>query len=227
MKILIVDDHPLIITALRHVLVDLGTHLEPLEATTCEQALDVLETLEGAVDLILLDLSLPGMYGLQALPTLRERYPHVPVVILSATEDPAVVVKALDEGAMGFIPKTSSNVKLLGALQLVLSGGVYVPEQALMHHITSPNAPALPTTCQSAADLGLTPRQADVLALLLQGKPNKLICRELDLADGTVKVHISAILRVLGVSTRTQAVLVASRLGLQLEKMAFPRPRNN
>jgi DNA-binding NarL/FixJ family response regulator len=229
MKILIVDDHPLIITALRHVLVDLGEHFEPLEATTCQQALDVLESLEGEVDLILLDLSLPGMYGLQALPTLRERYPHVPVVILSATEDPGVVVKALDEGAMGFIPKTSSNTQLLGALQLVLAGGVYVPEQALMHHVASPHAPTLPlgATSQSAADLGLTPRQADVLALLLQGKPNKLICRELDLADGTVKVHISAILRVLGVSTRTQAVLVASRLGLQLERMAFPRSRNH
>lgn len=229
MKILIVDDHPLIVTALRHLLVDLDPKIEPIEASTCAQALEILEAAEGSVTLILLDLSLPGMHGLHALPILRERYPSIPVVILSANEDPAVVVKALDEGAMGFIPKTSSNALLLGALKLVLSGGVYVPQQVLVRDAALRPVPATPTgtTRQSATDLGLTPRQADVLALLLQGKPTKLICRELDLAEGTVKVHIAAILRVLGVSNRTQAVLTASRLGLQLPQLAFPSAGNN
>jgi DNA-binding NarL/FixJ family response regulator len=229
MKILIVDDHPLIVTALRHLLVDLDPHIEAVEAASCGQALNVLEAEQGAISLILLDLSLPGMYGLHALPTLRERYPNIPVVILSANEDPAVVVKALDEGAMGFIPKTSSNALLLGALKLVISGGVYVPQQVLMRDTASRPGPALPdgASRRSATDLGLTPRQADVLALLLQGKPTKLICRELDLAEGTVKVHIAAILRVLGVSNRTQAVLTASRLGLQLPQMAFSGPGAN
>jgi DNA-binding NarL/FixJ family response regulator len=125
---------------------------------------------------------------------------------------------------MGFIPKTSSNQVMLQALRLVLSGGVYLPPVALVHHEGAetdlPTGSAVDSstgTRVTARELGLTGRQAQVLALILQGKPNKVICRELGLAEGTVKIHVAAILRALNVSTRTQAVIEASRLGLNLE----------
>ena len=127
-------------------------------------------------------------------------------------------MRALDAGAMGFIPKTSSNEVLLGALRLVLSGGVYLPAEVLRH---SP-APVLVSKSAMAAagvgyrDLGLTERQAQVLALVVQGKPNKIVCRELNLAEGTVKIHVTAILKALGVANRTQAVIAVGKLGLKL-----------
>jgi len=126
---------------------------------------------------------------------------------------------------MGFIPKSSSNQVMLGALRLVLSGGVYLPPAALLHDDNSvPLRPAGPAQARyggvTPRDLGLTDRQAQVLALILQGKPNKLICRDLDLAEGTVKIHVAAILRALNVSTRTQAVIEASRLGLTVDALA-------
>jgi DNA-binding NarL/FixJ family response regulator len=161
---------------------------------------------------------------------LREQHPGIPVVVLSATDDAATVMRALDDGAMGFIPKTSSNDVLLGALRLVLAGGVYLPAEVLRHSSAThphayPTAAAAAHTPASAAaappeltcrDLGLTDRQAEVLALVVQGKPNKLICRNLNLAEGTVKIHISSILRALNVTNRTEAVVAVGKLGLKL-----------
>lgn len=119
---------------------------------------------------------------------------------------------------MGFIPKSSSNEVLLGALRLVLSGGIYVPRQAIVGELGmgSPRVEDSSRKSQTASDIGLTERQAEVLTLMVQGKPNKEICRELNLAEGTVKVHITAILKALGASNRTQAVLAVSRIGLKL-----------
>jgi DNA-binding NarL/FixJ family response regulator len=131
------------------------------------------------------------------------------VVVLSASEQPDTVMRALDAGAMGFIPKTSSNQVLLGALRLVLSGGVYLPAEVLRR---SP----IQASAASYRDLGLTQRQAQVLALMVQGKPNKIICRELALAEGTVKIHVTAILKALDVTNRTQAVIAVGKLGLKL-----------
>jgi DNA-binding NarL/FixJ family response regulator len=144
----------------------------------------------------------------------------VPVVVLSASDQREDIVRAIDLGAMGYIPKSASNLVMLQALRLVLSGGVYLPSIALGLRETSTAEPVRAADGASRTtprELGLTTRQAQVLALILQGKPNKVICRELGLAEGTVKIHVAAILRALNVSTRTQAVIEASRLGLQLE----------
>jgi DNA-binding NarL/FixJ family response regulator len=223
-KILVVDDHPLILEALHHVLKQLDADVEVCGAQSAEQALDLLDR-HGDADLMLLDLGLPGTDGLEFLGKVRGKNPAVPVVVLSASDIRDHVMRAIDLGAMGFIPKSSSNQVMLGALRLVLSGGVYLPPAALLSDIDrgapSAHTPSHPReTSITARDLGLTERQAQVLGLILQGKPNKLICRELDLAEGTVKIHVAAILRALNVSTRTQAVIEASRLGLTVDALA-------
>jgi DNA-binding NarL/FixJ family response regulator len=213
LKVLVVDDHPLIREALRQVLKALDKEITLLEAGSAPEALAAAAR-AGNLDLILLDLALPGADGFEVLRDLRELHPSFPVVVLSASEQPEIVMRALDGGAMGFIPKTSSNEILLGALRLVLSGGVYLPPEVLRHAPT-PNLPAKPATSASYRDLGLTQRQAEVLALVVQGKPNKIICRELNLAEGTVKIHVTAILKALGVTNRTQAVIAVGKLGLK------------
>lgn len=213
MKILLVDDHPLIREALHHVLQQLADHVELLDASSGELALDIVEQ-HPDLDLVLLDLGLPGMGGSGTLNSLSRSHPQLPVVVLSATDDPEVVTHALERGAMGFIPKSSGKDIMLSALRLVMSGGIYVPQQALQH---SPiDRPRDGMRRVTPHDLGLTERQADVLALMVQGKPNKQICRELNLAEGTVKVHVTGILRALNASNRTQAVVAAGRLGLDL-----------
>jgi DNA-binding NarL/FixJ family response regulator len=140
--------------------------------------------------------------------------------VLSATEQPDAVLHAIDGGAMGYIPKTSSTQLLIQALRLVLSGGIYLPPELLRKHgpgsAASHSPPANPAHLRDPREIGLTERQAQVLVLLLQGKPNKLICRDLNLAEGTVKIHVTAILKALGVTNRTQAVIAVSKLGLKL-----------
>ena len=223
MKILIVDDHPLILEALRHVLRQLDGDVLVLDARTAEEGRRLVAGNSDA-GLLLLDLTLPGADGFSLLEELRDAYPTVPVVVLSASDRREDIMRAIDLGAMGYIPKSSSNQVMLQALRLVLSGGVYLPPVALAAGDAA--AAEAPPVVEDAAgsrttarELGLTARQAQVLALILQGKPNKVICRELGLAEGTVKIHVAAILRALNVSTRTQAVIEASRLGLQLEQV--------
>lgn len=213
MKVLVVDDHPLICEALRQVLKALDKDIELREAGSGRDALAAAGSGDD-FDLVLLDLALPDADGFEVLRELRERHPSFPVVVLSASEQADVVMRALDAGAMGFIPKTSSNEVLLGALRLVLSGGVYLPAEVLRHARLPALAAAAAVT--SYRDVGLTERQAQVLALMVQGKPNKIICRELALAEGTVKIHVTAILKVLEVANRTQAVIAVGKLGLKL-----------
>jgi DNA-binding NarL/FixJ family response regulator len=208
LKVLVVDDHPLICQALRQVLKALDHDIELREAGGGADALAIAGE-NDRLDLVLLDLALPDADGFDVLRELRERHPSFPVVVLSASEQPDIVMRALDAGAMGFIPKTSSNEVLLGALRLVLSGGVYLPAEVLRR---SP----IQASAASYRDLGLTQRQAQVLALVVQGKPNKIICRELALAEGTVKIHVTAILKALDVTNRTQAVIAVGKLGLKL-----------
>ena len=171
-------------------------------------------------DLALLDLGLPDCAGPDGLARLREARPDLPVVVVSATSDPDTILEALDLGAMGFIPKTSTRDVLLNAVRLVASGGIYVPVEALRARGEKAGGGAPGTgAARSAAELGLTGRQRDVLVLLLKGLPNKLIARKLDLAENTVKVHVRAVLQALDVSTRTQALIAATRLGLRLESL--------
>ncbi len=211
MKILVVDDHPLIQEALQHVLAALDPALELIQAQDASEAHAALSR-EPDTDLILLDLTLPGSDGFELLGDLRREWPGMPVLVLSATHDRATVEHALDLGAMGFIPKTANTRVLLEALQLVLSGGVYVPTES-----ARPNGAVRPQPVTRPDQLGLTLRQADVLKLLVQGKPNKLICRDLRLSEGTVKVHVSAILRALNVRNRTQVVIELARRGVRLD----------
>jgi DNA-binding NarL/FixJ family response regulator len=219
MQILVVDDHPLILEALKQVLRDLEPDIEVVEARDASQALEQVK-LHPQLALVLLDLALPQAHGLELLEQLRGAAPELPVVVLSATEDRETVLRAIRDGAMGFIPKTSRTEVLVAALRLVFSGGVYLPPAAFagpMHAVCEPtNAPA---GGRSPREVGLTERQSQVLALLVQGKSNKLICRALDLAEGTVKIHITAILRALNVSNRTEAVVAVSRLGLRLDSL--------
>ncbi len=227
-KVLIVDDHPLILEALRHTLAPLDQQVELHDARSATEARALIAQHQDA-NLLLLDLGLPEVDGFSLLTEFRDRYPSIPVVVLSGSDQREDVMRAIDLGAMGFIPKSSSSQVMLSALRLVLSGGVYLPQIALQSESsTAPRPGARPTSHGgvSPRELGLTDRQCQVLALLLQGKPNKLICRELDLAEGTVKIHVAAILRALNVNTRTQAVVEASRLGLHIDALLKSSPRN-
>ena len=225
MDVLIVDDHALIRDALRRVLEQLGREVTVFEAGDCDRAFALIEA-QPELELVLLDLNLPGMHGLAALGELRTRYPAVSVVVISAAEDRASVTQALDHGAMGYIPKSSSNEVLASALRLVLSGGIYIPPAILgaAEPVLQPGGAKL-----RPSDLGLTERQSQVLTLLMQGKSNKLICRELDLAESTVKNHVTHVLKTLSVTSRTQAVIAAARIGLVLDPVgpAKAQPSGN
>lgn len=212
MKILIADDHELFRDGLRHVLDQLGSPLTIVEASDFQQAVEAVER-ETDIDIVLLDLTMPGMTWNEGLQRLKELLPDtVPVIVLSASDDRRHVLQAVNMGAAGFIPKTSSSRVMLSALKLVLSGGVYLPP-ALLEQVNQHGDGLGPITTDSTVSF-LTPRQREVLTLLGQGKSNKEIARVLQLAEGTVKLHVTAILKALNVNNRTRAVVAASQLGL-------------
>src|SRR5262245_24178034 len=217
MKVLVVDDHVLIREALRGVLKELQADAAIVEASDGREAIDVIRD-QPDFNLILLDLNLPDRNGLTLLKELRERFPAISTVVLSASNDRESVAKALDLGATGFIPKSASRGVMLGALRLVFSGGIYIPPEILPRRETSPEQPKSSQLAASGRpmtprDMGLTERQVDVLALMMQGKSNKAICRILDLAEPTVKNHVTAILKSLKVTNRTEAVIAVGALG--------------
>jgi DNA-binding NarL/FixJ family response regulator len=274
MKVLMVDDHPLILAAMQNVVRGLGDHVRVTGVETTDEARHLL-TGPHEFDLVLLDLVLGAFDGYDFLVELRATHPTLPVVVVSASERAADVIRCVDGGAMGFVPKRASNEMLFEALHLVMSGGIYVPpmarglggphlpavpevqvfpglplqgslseavealapeaereaepeepspvraERALPHPGVQTGVPlgepagALPAGAPgrtSFDSLGLTPRQSEVLLLLLQGKANKVIARELGLSVETIKDHVAAVLRCLGVSSRTQAVLAVRHL---------------
>jgi DNA-binding NarL/FixJ family response regulator len=226
MKFLLVDDHVLIREALRGVLKELDEGATILDASRWGDAARMLDE-HSDIALVLLDLGLPDRDGFAALEEARAQHPKIPIVILSATCDRDYVVKALDLGAVGFIPKSGEREVMLSALRLVFSGGVYIPPEILSRSDTplgagpsaafgrrlEGSAPTLP------ADLGLTARQVDVLALMMRGKSNKAICRVLNLAEPTVKNHVTAILKALKASNRTEAVIMVGALGWELPQI--------
>lgn len=213
MNALLVDDHALIREALRGVLRDAMSEVVLLEAKDCQSALRVAEA-HDEIELAVLDINLPDGNGLDLWDRLRDRHPGMSVVILSANNTRELVLQALDRGAAGFIPKSSDRAVMLQAFRLVLAGGVYIPQEALPQRTQAgPVPPAVPA---GREELGLTPRQFEVLALMVQGKSNKWICRRLELAEPTVKHHVTSILKALNVSNRTEAVVAVSRLGLVL-----------
>ena len=238
MKVLLVDDHPLILSALQAVIQNVGHGVTVLGVDSAAQARATLRD-DPDFDLVMLDLALGDADGFDVLVEFRSTYPAVPVVVVSASDRASDVIRAIDSGAMGFVPKTSSHAELHEALRIIMTGSMYVPPHMLglafgrgsgaaegaggvtrgageaAAHDTPLGSAARPESHQklpSMKDLGLTPRQAEVLGLLLKGLPNKLIARELNLSVETVKDHVAAVLRALGVSSRTQAVLAVSQM---------------
>ncbi len=224
MKVLLIDDHPLILAALQSVIQGLGDNVTVHAADSGRSARETLRA-DAGYDLVLLDLQLGDADGFDLLAELRTKYPALPVVVISASDRTSDVIRSIDMGAMGFVPKRATNETLFDALQQVMSGGVYVPPMSM----GADNQPQLTGSIQlqqvhqaatgsdfqsvpSLVQLGLTPRQSDVLGLLLKGQPNKLIARELNLSVETVKDHVAAVLRALGVSSRTQAVIAVSQI---------------
>ena len=228
MKVLLIDDHPLILQALQTVIQGLGSDTTVVGAGSARAARDTLKA-DPDFDLVLLDLQLGDADGFDVLVEFRSKYPALPVVVVSASDRTSDVIRAIDSGAMGFVPKRASNDTLFEALHMVMSGGIYVPPMTMgseppAARLEGDTVPSVLRVLreqsqdsgfqqQSPIDsLGLTPRQTEVLALLLKGHPNKLIARELNVSVETVKDHVAAVLRALNVSTRTQAVLAVSQM---------------
>ncbi len=227
MKVLVIDDHPLILQALQNVIQGLGSHVSVVGVPGARAAREALGT-DGGFDLMLLDLRLGDADGFELLAELRAAWPAVPVVVVSASDRSADVIRSIDLGAMGFVPKRAGNEVLTEALNVVISGGIYVPPMEIRGDVdafpgqapavvrppgAAPADGAAPALALSA--FKLTPRQTDVLGLLLRGQSNKLIARELNLSVETVKDHVAAVLRTLGVNSRTQAVLAVSQMSSQ------------
>ncbi len=220
-KFLVIDDHQLIREALRGVLKKVRRDAVLLEASTSKQAMQIVAA-QPDIDIILLDLTLPDRDGFAVFAELRERYPDIAIVVLSAVQDPTKVRRALELGARGYITKSAQGDVILNALRLIVSGGVYVPPEILASGELSDAQPLLASrdlAKSSPANIGLTDRQLEVLALMMQGKNNKTICRMLDLAEPTVKNHVTAILRALKATSRTEAVVMANNLGWQIPEI--------
>ena len=212
MNILLVDDHTLFREALIHVLNQLDPQVIVFETASAEEAAQLLSRTRN-IDLVLLDIDLPDMDGLTALPELRELAPTVPIVVLSGSESSSHVKRAVECSAIGYIPKSSSSHEMLTALKIILQGDVYVPPRLMGKLSASPLTLSKESGFDGAASL-LTARQIEVIELMARGLPNKSIAKTLNVAEGTVKLHVAAILRALGARNRTDAVMQASRLGV-------------
>ena len=209
-SVVIADDHPIFRQAIRQALQKACSDsvCEIVEAQDFD-ALDTLLSKDSDHDLVLLDLFMPGVEGFSGLLYLGKAYPDLPVVMISANEDPTVMQRAINYGASGYIPKSSSVAQIVDAISSVLQGDVWVPEQAdTAAGISTAEAEAVERLQQ------LTPQQFRVLNMVCRGLANKNIADQLELAEATVKVHVTAIMRKLGVSNRTQAVLMANRLAV-------------
>ncbi len=208
--VIVADDHPLFRAAIREALASGRDSTTFLEADSLESLQDLVNANDD-VDLVLLDLHMPGVHGFAGLVYLCKRYPSVPVVIISATEDPTVIRRAMEHGAAGFIPKSSSIEEISEAIGAILMGEPWTPAAAQAD---------LPGRNRSEQELAerfaeLTPQQYKVLMLMMQGLLNKQIAHELEVSEATVKAHVTAIMNKLGVSNRTQAVVAAARLNVK------------
>ncbi|MCA1770093.1 MAG: response regulator transcription factor [Halomonas sp.] len=212
--LMVADDHPLFRDAIGAVIAAglPGTRL--LEADSLARAMQEAERHEEALDLLLLDLNLPDAEGLDGLSRLREAYPELPVAILSAEQDRRTVLAAIEMGAVGYIPKSTPRDDLLAALRQLLEGQLYLPPQVMRRPPPAHPAPAISAAAPDSRLACLTDKQLEVLELLSRGASNKAIARELKVAETTVKTHVSAILRKLGVASRIQAILLAGELDL-------------
>ena len=215
-KLIVVEDHALVREGLVQTLrqIEEGVEIFPVADSVGANAL--LEQEGQQFDLMVLDLGLPGLDGLSCLRTFRQQYAAMPVVILSAYDDANTVSKAMKFGAAAFVPKTCSSDRLLSVLREVLAGGVVAPDDLPSSRVSDVSRHK-PVGAQSTpADFGLSKRQAEVLGLMVRGKSNRDIAALLGLTEGTVKIHLTAIFKVLGVASRTQAMVVVARRGIRV-----------
>ena len=214
MKVLLADDHALYRDLIVQVLRKAHEDVTVLEARNFAEALQIAMTHDD-LSLVMVDLIMPGMDGFAGISALRERLPEVPIVVVSALSKPRHVHQAYNHGANGFVPKTVNSKVLLGALGLVLSGGIYVPPEVLDASGDDPFEAAT-----RAVRVRLTPRQWEVLEILAEGKTNKEIARALNLSEATIKLHVTALFKELGVTNRTQAAVRAAKLDLFRARLA-------
>ncbi|MDB5800139.1 MAG: DNA-binding response regulator [Rhodocyclales bacterium] len=210
-RILVIEDHALVREAMVRALDRLGMQCSFSQASCGQEALAIVEA-QKDFDLVLVDLMLPDMSGFSLLSVLAHRFPSIPVIVVSALADEASVKRALKAGASGFLPKTLSTEQLVGAVQTVLDGGVVTPGLSEMIPQRLPRKRSVESISEQ---FGLTAAQTRVMELMVEGRTNREIAELLGLAEGTVKVHCSAILRALGVSNRAQALVVLARQGLR------------
>ncbi len=209
-RVIVADDHPLFRSAIQQALKQLHPDIEFIEAKDFDSLERVIQA-QPDVDLVLLDLHMPGMQGFSGLVYLCKRAPELPVIMVSANEDPHIIQRSIEHGAAGFIPKSSSVEIILDAINTVLRGDVWLPPEVANSDVSgrSPSEAELAQRMQQ-----LTPQQFRVLGMISQGMLNKQIAHELDVSEATIKVHVTAIMRKLGVTNRTQAVLVANQLAV-------------
>lgn len=205
LKLVVIEDHALVREGLLQALKGLDAEAVALGAADADAALELLAANEDS-DLVLLDLMLPGTSGIALLGVLRKRFPAIPVVVVSAIDEPSMVNRAMRQGASGFIPKSSSTEVMLNALREVLAGEVYLPPR-----LRDPSTRETSRSKNVAERYGLTPGQMRVLELLTLGKTNRQIAEMLAVTEGTVKIHVSAIFKAMNVTNRSQALLLAKK----------------
>jgi len=205
-RLVIADDHPLFRGALREAVTGLFERIDIAEAGTFNEVAELLER-GSDVDLVLLDLTMPGVRGFSGLMYLRAQYPSVPVIVISANDDPAAIRRCMEFGASGFIPKTLGVEAMRSAISRILSGGVWTPPDVDLSAGSDTETAELMVRMAT-----LTPQQVRVLMMLSEGLLNKQIAYQLSVSEATVKAHVSAILQKLGVESRTQAVIAAAKI---------------
>ena len=204
LRLLVADDHEMVRIAMRVALAGLCPQIDWRDAADARQVSELLES-DPDIDIALIDFNMPGAVGTGWIAQLRRQFPTIPLIVMSAVEDPQVIRELIDLGVAGFIPKSDQAEVIAQAVRLVLAGGTYAPLRLLSA------GPAAHPAQGPASAAGLTPRQADVLRALARGLPNKLIARELGLSEGTVKAHLLAVFRVLRARNRTEAVVLAQQ----------------
>jgi len=215
LKLLVVEDHALVREGLVRLLGQIEEDVKVFDSADFESALAMLDS-EGEFDLLLLDLALPGIDGFAGLDILRRRYPSMPVAVVSAFDDTPPITRVMNLGASGFIPKAFSGEALLSAVGEVLAGNIFRPNGNNQQSSRMDDATPLPPYRINVQpeEVGLTSRQAQVLALMVRGLSNRDIAEQLDLSEGTVKIHVTAVFKALGVNSRTQALVAVARYGI-------------